>query len=81
MSEVKTQLVVLDRGFVYVGKPTISGDMVTITDARNVRRWGTTKGLGQLVDGPTDITELDDVGVVTAPMRAVIHMIQCKRDW
>lgn len=39
-----TAIVVLDRGFVYVGQVTIDGDWCVITDAQNVRRWGTTRG-------------------------------------
>ena len=41
-----TQIVVLDRGFVYVGKVTFQGDLLRIENARNIRGWGTTKGLG-----------------------------------
>jgi len=76
-----TMIVVLDRGFVYVGKVKIDGDYVTISNARNIRYWGTTKGLGELVSGPTEKTRLDEVGEVIAPKRAVIHLIKCKRDW
>lgn len=76
-----TMIVVLDRGFVYVGKVTVGATNVTITNARNIRRWGTTKGLGELVNGPTTSTVLDEVGEVIAPLRAVIHLIKCQRDW
>jgi hypothetical protein len=76
-----TQIVVLDRGFVYVGTVTVGTQFVTIKNARNIRRWGTTKGLGELADGPTSDTVLDHVGEVVAPMRAVIHFIKCTRDW
>ena len=41
------QIVVLDRGFVYVGDVTVDADWVTIRNARNIRRWGTTRGLGR----------------------------------
>lgn len=75
------QIVVLDRGFVYVGQVSINGDLVKITNARNIRYWGTTKGLGELADGPTKSTKLDDVGEILAPLRAVIHFIKCKREW
>ena len=76
------QIVVLDRGFVYVGNVEDQGENLKITEARNIRRWGTTKGLGQLaLEGPTRNTELDDVGTVIAPKRAVIHQIECKQDW
>lgn len=76
-----TKIVVLDRGFVYVGKVEKSAGEIKITNARNIRLWGTTKGLGELVNGPTPQTRLDDVGTVIAPERALIHMIECTRDW
>lgn len=78
---IGTQIVVLDRGFVYVGKVAVEGDFVTITNARNIRKWGTSRGLGELVNGPTSNTVLDEVGTVVAPVRAVIHFIKCSRDW
>jgi hypothetical protein len=68
-------IVVLDRGFVYVGNTTIENDWCIITNARNIRQWGTTKGLGELVNGPLAKTILDLVGTVRAPMRAVISLI------
>lgn len=74
-------IVVLDRGFVYVGKVSLEGDFLRMTGAKNIRVWGTTKGLGELTEGPTANTKLDDVGELVAPMRAVIHIIQCKLGW
>ena len=68
-------IVVLDRGFVYVGNTVIEGDFVTITDCRNIAHWGTKHGLGELVNGPLPETDLNKVGTVKAPMRAVIHFI------
>lgn len=76
-----TYIVVLDRGWVYVGKPKVCGDVLRIEASRCIRVWGTTKGLGELRHGPTPRTELDDAGVVLAPMRGVIHLIECLRDW
>ena len=69
-------IVVLDRGFVYVGETTVNGEWCVIKDAKNIRVWGTTKGLGELAtDGPTKKTVLDVAGTVRAPLRAVIHVI------
>lgn len=79
--QVETKIVVLDRGFVYVGKVADEGENLRITNARNIRRWGTTNGLGELVSGPTDDTVLDLVGEIIAPKRAVIHQIVCTQDW
>ena len=70
-------IVVLDRGFVYVGDVTVDDDWCVIENARNIRKWGTTKGLGQLaLEGPTSETILDQAGVVRAPKRALIHLIE-----
>ena len=71
-------IVVLDRGFVYVGDVSCDSDWCVIRNAKNIRVWGTTKGLGELVGGPTSKTVLDTVGTVRAPMRAVISVIECK---
>jgi hypothetical protein len=77
-----TQIVVLDRGWVFVGQVSIQDDLVTITNARNIRRWGTSAGLGELAEkGPLPETKLDSYGTVVAPLRAVIHFVKCTRDW
>ena len=74
-------IAVLDKGFVYVGKCLQTGETLKITEAKNIRRWGTTQGLGQLVNGPTARTVVDEVGEVIAPMRSVNHLIPCKQGW
>jgi hypothetical protein len=72
-------IVVLDRGFVYVGDVTSDHDMVTITNASNIRRWGTKKGLGELAaKGPQSATQMDPSGTVRAPQRAIIALIECE---
>lgn len=76
--EMGQQIVVLDRGFVYVGKVSIDGDFVNITGAKNIRYWGTKNGLGELRDGPLKETKLDDIGEVIAPMKSVIHFVPRK---
>lgn len=75
------QIVVLDRGWVYVGRVTLDGDWVIIEDARCVRRWGTTRGLGEIATGgPTPETQLDPCPTVRAPRRALIHLISCEES-
>lgn len=73
-------IVVLDRGFVYVGRTKVEGDFIIITQAKNIRRWGTTRGLGELVTGPTKDTKLDPVGTVKAPIRALISLISVEEE-
>ena len=69
-------IVVADRGFVYVGDVNIVSDWCNVTNARNIRQWGTERGLGQLaLEGPTPKSVLDAIGTVRIPMRAVISVI------
>ena len=69
-------IVVLDRGFVYVGETMHDGEWCIIRNAVNIRYWGTKRGLGQLaLEGPTPETILDPVGTVRAPARAVISIL------
>ena len=60
------RIIVGDRGWVFVGDCTdLEGGKVEIRNARNIRRWGTTKGLGELADGPLENTKYDHYGTVT----------------
>ena len=69
-------IAVLDRGFVYVGDIEHDGEWCVITNAKNIRQWGTERGLGQLaLTGPTDKTKLDAVGTVRVSARALISII------
>ena len=70
------QIAVLDRGFVYVGRVKTDADWCYLTDAKNIRRWGTTGGLGELAaHGPTESTKLNKAGSIQAPMKSLIHLI------
>lgn len=73
------QIVVADRGWVFVGNvfSDLNGDKL-INNAKVVRVWGTTKGLGELaINGPTEKTVLDDSGTVHVPARSVIAIFDC----
>ena len=66
---------VLDRGFVYVGNASSDGEFLTIKDGRNIRYWGTTEGLAQLVNGgPTPRTKLDAAHDIIVPIKALISV-------
>lgn len=68
-------LVVADRGNVWIGKAVTRGDWTHIEGARVVRRWGTSKGLNQLVSGPLPETKLDapaDLKVRTGAVIAIV---------
>jgi hypothetical protein len=68
-------IVILDRGFVYVGDVSTDMEWVYIANAKNIRVWGTTKGLGELIDGPLANTKLDDSGNIKASRKALIALI------
>ena len=58
------RIVILQRGWVFVGEYCQSGDARWLEGASVIRRWGTTKGLGELVNGPLPNTVLDPCGRV-----------------
>lgn len=74
------RIVVLQRGWVVVGRYIEEGDEVTVLDASVIRKWGTTRGLGQLRAGPTQDTILDPAGTVRAHRGAVVLTIDCDED-
>ena len=73
------QIVIAQRGWVFVGDVEKSGDDVTINNAQCIRRWGTTKGLGEIArSGPTSNTVLDDMGTVRLHSLAVVASLDCE---
>ena len=79
--ELGLQIVVLDRGWVFVGYVSEDGEYVYIDNANVVRTWGTDKGLGQIaMNGPTSSTVLDPVSRVRCSERARLFMLECTED-
>ena len=73
------KIIILDRGFVLVGHAHINGDWVEMTKASIIRRWGTSRGLGELAaNGPLSGTKLDPIGTVRSPLRALIGLVDCE---
>lgn len=86
-TETKTdrRIVVASHGFVFVGmyeRDDVLG-VVNLIDAHNIRKFGTTNGLGQLaIKGPQKETVLDPCGVVQIPLSSVVCTMQCdERYW
>lgn len=76
---IQTRIFVLDRGFVFVGKSESVDRMglwIPVTQARCIRRWGTTDGLAELINGPTSDTVMDPLCEVLIPIRALIHTVE-----
>lgn len=74
------KIVILQRGWVMVGRWSRNGDDCTLDDASVIERWGTTKGIGELVSGPTKTTQLRYAGHVEFHVLGVIAAITCQAD-
>jgi hypothetical protein len=78
---MKKQIVIAQRGWVFIGNVTQIGTNIRITNCKNIRRWGTTKGLGELAAaGPTDNTKFDEYGTVELHELSVIARIEITTD-
>ena len=77
---MEKQIVIAQQGWVFVGDVTRSENEIVIENGAVVRRWGTTRGLGQLAQsGPTESTIMDPcTTTMHIPMSAVIATINCK---
>lgn len=72
------KIVVLQRGWVMIGRWSQEGDMCALDDAYNIRIWGTTSGLGQLaLEGKQSATKLDKVGHVDFHILTTVAVINC----
>ena len=70
------KIVVLQRGWIYVGKFEKDGNHCKLHNSYCIRSWGTTKGLQELVNGITSSTKLDKCeGIVEFDWLTVIHTI------
>ena len=75
------QIIVVDNGFVHVGDCIVEGEMLKVENCQNIRVWGTTKGLGQLVNGPLKSTQHDPCGTVLIPWKRIIFFMQVSGGW
>jgi len=74
-------IVILQRGRVLVGRLTLDGDYGTLTDAKCIRRWGTTAGLGQLAtEGPQAETKLDPQPTTRFHVLTSVEIIACNPE-
>ncbi len=75
------RIVIAQRGFVFVGHYSREENEIVIRKARSIRRWGTTRGLGQLVTGPTSETKLDEAGTVRLHPLQVVATLDVAGTW
>ena len=74
---------VVKLGWVLVGEihPSQDPGTKTIHNAATVRKWGTTKGLGELaLKGPRRETLLDPCGDVEIERSAILFSIKCSEE-
>lgn len=75
------KIVILQRGWVMVGYFERNGNDCKLSKASVIRKWGTTKGLGEIAKGPTNDTILDKCyGVVEFDYLTVIAMISVEES-
>ena len=76
------KIVILQRGWVMVGRFERKGSDCKIFKASVIRSWGTTKGLGEIAEGgPTSSTELDKCnGLVEFDYLTVVATIACNEE-
>lgn len=76
----RLRILVIDRGYVLVARcvePAYSGLWLTTGEGLTVRNWGTTKGLAELCDGPTEGTVTDATfPAAGVPVRAILFVLE-----
>ena len=73
------KIVILQRGWCMVGRLERNGDNYKLHNASVIRRWGTSRGLGELAEnGPLPETKLDPCnGEVEFDRLTVVATIAC----
>ena len=76
------KIVILQRGWIMVGRFERNGSECKLHNASTIRSWGTTKGLGEIAKGgPTSSTKLDkNYGVVEFDYLTVVASIACSEE-
>lgn len=75
------KIVILQRGWVFIGRYSEDGDNCHLDNAYVIRIWGTTKGLGQLaLEGKASGTKLDKAGSVDFHKLTVVAKIDARPD-
>lgn len=71
--QTKLQIVILHRGWIIIGEYREEKDEFVCENSYVIRRYGTTKGLGELaLEGPQTNTKLDACGVVRSLKTTIV---------
>lgn len=79
--KIGKQIVVIDNGFVHVGDCSSKDGFLRIDNCKNIRVWGTQRGLGELINGPLKSTTFDPCGVVLVPLSRVVFFMEVIGGW
>lgn len=72
------KIVILQRGWCMVGRYAEYDDRIILTGTQVIRRWGTTRGLGEIAaGGPTGETVLDPAGRVEIHKLTTVAVLDC----
>lgn len=75
------KIVILQRGWVFIGRYSEDGDQCFLDNAYLIRRWGTTNGLGELaLEGKKANTKLDKAGRVEFHRLTVVATLNAKEE-
>ena len=75
------RIVILQRGWVAVGRFSQKGEKCKLEDAQTIRVWGTSKGLGEIAyNGPTSLTKLDRCPTLEFHELTVITTMNCVEE-
>lgn len=76
------KIVILQRGWCMIGRLSKATEhRIVLVDAQVIRRWGTTRGLGEIAaDGPTSKTLLDPAGRVEIHPLTTVAVLDCAPD-
>lgn len=79
MNEIK--IAILQRGWVFIGRFERKKNDCKLTNAFNIRRWGTTRGLGEIAkNGVNCNTVLDPAGTIEFDYLTVVALISCSQE-
>lgn len=73
------RILVMTNGWVLVGK--FDADKQLLEDAKTIRRWGTSRGLGELKNGPLAQTKLDPLGDIAINNVQVLFSLEVGGKW
>lgn len=75
------KICVLEKGWIFVGTLEKDGDEYLLINGRNIRRWGTSEGLGELANkGPLPETKLDKVPLLRFHKNQLIFTLNCNEE-